>query len=288
MSDTPQRWMTERLHEGYLTAYRADKVYYEEGTGQWNLVIYENARFGRMMSLDGVTQVTERDEFIYHEMMAHVPILAHGKAKNVLIIGGGDGGMLHQVTRHKGIEKITMVEIDKGVVDFAKTHLGVICRNAFDDPRLDLVIADGSLFVKKPPLKYDVIIVDSTDPIGPGAVLFTQEFYRDVKGCLAEGGVVITQNGVPFMQADELRSTMEKFRKLFTVATCYLATVPTYVGGPMAMGFGTNDESLLSVPLETLEARFAVAGFATKYYTPEVHKAAFAHPVYVKEIVAGA
>lgn len=286
MSDTPQRWMTERLHEGYLTAYRADKVYYEEGTGQWNLVIYENARFGRMMSLDGVTQVTERDEFIYHEMMAHVPIFAHGNARNVLIIGGGDGGMVHQVSRHKGIEKITMVEIDGGVVDFAKTHLGVICRNAFDDPRLDLVIADGSLFVKNPPLKYDVIIVDSTDPIGPGAVLFTEEFYRDVKGCLAEGGVVVTQNGVPFMQADELRSTMEKFRKLFSVSTCYLSTIPTYVGGPMAMGFGTNDENLFKVSVETLEERFAAAGFATRYYTPEVHKAAFAHPVYVKEIVA--
>ncbi len=130
---------------------------------------------------------------------------------------------------------------------------------------------------------FDVIIVDSTDPIGPGEVLFREEFYRAAKDRLTPGGVIVTQNGVPFMQGDELKSTMEKFRRLFNVASCYLATIPTYVGGPMAMGWGTDDETLKEVPVEELARRYEAAGLVTRYYTPEVHKAAFALPRYVED-----
>jgi spermidine synthase len=281
------RWIVETLHEpqGFTTSYRADRVLYEEDTGRQHLVIFDNSLFGRMMTLDGATQVSERDEFVYHEMMTHVPVLAHGRARRVLIIGGGDGGILREVARHRTIEKITMVEIDPAVTDFARMHLPMISAGAFDDPRLDLVFADGAKFVEGEGERYDVIIVDSTDPVGPGAVLFEESFYAGAKARLAEGGVIVTQNGVPFLQAAELAGTMAKFRRLFRVAGCYLATIPTYVGGPMAMGWGTDDEGLSSVALEMLERRFAEAGFETRYYTPAVHKAAFALPRYVQDVV---
>ncbi|WP_421863086.1 polyamine aminopropyltransferase [Parvibaculum sp.] len=284
-ADVPQgRWVVETLYEkeGFTCAFRADKVLYEEETGQQHLVIFENDLFGRMMALDGITQVTERDEFIYHEMMTHVPILAHGRAKRVLIIGGGDGGILREVIRHPGIGHVTMVEIDPAVTDFCKKQLPQISAGAFDDPRLNLVFADGAKFVEESADSFDVIIVDSTDPIGPGEVLFREEFYRAAHARLTPGGVIVTQNGVPFMQGDELRGTMEKFRRLFKVASCYLATIPTYVGGPMAMGWGTDDETLKSVPVEELTRRYEAAGLVTRYYTPEVHKAAFALPRYVE------
>ncbi len=282
---TKGRWVIETLYEkeGFTCAFRADKVLYEEETGQQHLVIFENGLFGRMMALDGITQVTERDEFIYHEMMTHVPILAHGNAKRVLIVGGGDGGILREVVRHKTVEHVTMVEIDPAVTDFCKAQLPQISAGAFDDPRLDLVFADGAKFVEGEGEPYDVIIVDSTDPIGPGEVLFREEFYRAAKDRLTPGGVIVTQNGVPFMQGDELKSTMEKFRRLFKVASCYLATIPTYVGGPMAMGWGTDDETLKEVPVEELARRYEAAGLVTRYYTPEVHKAAFALPRYVED-----
>jgi len=284
------RWVTETLHEqeGLRTSYRADRVLFEERTEHQHLVIFDNPTFGRMMSLDGATQVTERDEFVYHEMMTHVPIFAHGNVKSLLIIGGGDGGILREAARHKEIEKITMVEIDPAVTDFSKAHLPMISAGAFDDPRLNLVFADGAKFVEGAGETYDVIIVDSTDPVGPGAVLFEESFYRNAKGRLTEGGIMVTQNGVPFLQPAELSSTIAKFHRLFRFSSCYLATIPTYVGGPMAMGIGTDDEFVKAVTLECLERRFATAKVATRYYTPEVHKAAFALPVYVQRIVDAA
>lgn len=285
-TDTP-RWIAETLHEevGLRTSYRADRVLFEEATGHQHLVIFENPTFGRMMALDGATQVSERDEFVYHEMMVHVPVFAHGQVRKLLIVGGGDGGILREAARHRGIEKITLVEIDPAVTDFAKAHLPSISAGAFDDPRLDLVFADGAEFVRNSPEKYDVVIVDSTDPVGPGAVLFEESFYRDAKACLAEGGVIVTQNGVPFLQPEELARTMAKFKRLFRSARCYLATIPTYVGGALAMGWGTDDERLDAVDAETLTKRFRAAGFSTRYYTPAVHKAAFALPAFIGEIV---
>ena len=279
------RWIDETLHAegGLTTSYRADKILYEENTGQQQLVIFDNPTFGRMMTLDGATQVSTRDEFIYHEMMTHVPVLAHGAVKSLLIIGGGDGGILREALRHKSIETITMVEIDAGVVEFSKLHLPMVSAGAFDDPRAELVIADGTKFVAETDKRFDVIIVDSTDPVGPGAVLFEESFYANAKRCLADGGVIVTQNGVPFLQPDELTSTIGKFRKLFGDASCYLATIPTYAGGPMAMGWGTDNAELRQMKAPVLAERFAAAAFSTRYYTPEVHAAGFALPRYVQD-----
>jgi len=278
-------WTVESLYDDRAQALRETAVLYDSETGHQRLRLFENPRYGRVLTLDGVVQVTEGDEFIYHEMMAHVPILAHGGAQRVLIIGGGDGGMAREVLRHATVEHVTMVEIDAGVVEFSKKYLPGISAGAFDDKRLNLVIADGAAFVREGTEQFDVVISDSTDPIGPGEVLFTDSFYGHVKRRLAPGGIFVTQNGVPFQQPDELRQTLRAFRTLYDDATCYLATVPTYAGGPMAFGWAT-DSAARHTGLATLERRFADAGIETRYYTPEVHKAAFALPGYVKALTA--
>ena len=276
-------WTVETLHDDFRQCLREDAILYDSETAHQRLRVIENATFGRVLTLDDVVQTTEGDEFIYHEMMAHVPLLAHGQARRVLIIGGGDGGMAREVLRHPSVEHVTMVEIDAGVVKFARQYLPSLSAGAFDDARLKLVIADGAAFVRESAESFDVIIADSTDPVGPGEVLFTDSFYGHVRRRLAEGGIFVTQNGVPFLQGDELKGTMRAFRSLFHDATCYLATIPTYAGGPMAFGWGT-DSVARQVELAVLETRFAAAGIAARYYTPEVHKAAFALPGYVKAL----
>ncbi|TCP40915.1 polyamine aminopropyltransferase [Rhodovulum marinum] len=277
-------WVRETLHRDYAQALRVEKMLYDSKTEHQRLKVFENGTFGRVLTLDDVVQTTEGDNFIYHEMMTHVPILAHGAAKRVLIIGGGDGGMAREVLRHKSVEHVTMVEIDAGVVDFSKRYLPMLSQGAFDDTRLTLVIDDGAAFMRATQDKFDVIIVDSTDPIGPGEVLFTDTFYGHAKRALTPSGILVTQNGVPFMQGDELTNTMRAFKALFADWRCYLATIPTYAGGPMAFGWGTDGDAG-AVSVEVLADRFAAAGIETAYYTPEVHKGAFALPGYVKRLM---
>lgn len=278
-------WAREILHPDYAQSLRVDRVLYDSETGHQRLRVFQNRRFGRVMTLDDVVQTTEGDEFIYHEMLSHVPILAHGAVRRVLIVGGGDGGMAREVLRHRGIEHVTMVEIDAGVVAFAREYLPSISAGAFDDPRLELVIADGAAYMREAEAQFDVIIVDSTDPIGPGEVLFTDSFYDHARRRLAPGGILVTQNGVPFLQADELRGTMRAFGALFADWTCYLATVPSYAGGPMAFGWA-SDGTARDVDLDTLRMRYVAAELSTRYYTPQVHKAAFALPGYVNDLLA--
>ncbi len=283
MSDQ-ENWVTERLHDHYAQALRIDEMLYDSETEHQRLKVFQNGTFGRVLTLDDVVQTTEGDNFIYHEMLTHVPILAHGAAKRILIIGGGDGGMARAALDHQSVEHVTMVEIDAGVVEFSKEYLPTLSRGAFDDPRLNLVIADGADFMRETEGGFDVIIVDSTDPIGPGEVLFTDHFYGHAKRALTPGGILVTQNGVPFLQGEELTGTMRAFQTLFADATCYLATIPTYAGGPMAFGWGTDSDAR-HVPVETLRERFAAAGITTNYYTPEVHKGAFALPPYVARLI---
>ncbi|MBY6161222.1 polyamine aminopropyltransferase [Mameliella alba] len=283
MTDHPE-WMREQLHRHYAQGFTVDKLLYDSETDHQRLRVFENGSFGRILTLDDVIQTTEGDNFIYHEMLTHVPILAHGAARRVCIVGGGDGGMAREVLKHSSVNHVTMVEIDAGVVEFSKEYLPMLSQGAFDDPRLELVIADGAEFIKTTQGGYDVIIVDSTDPIGPGEVLFTDTFYGHAKRALTPGGILVTQNGVPFMQGDELTNTMRAFKALFADASCYMASVPTYAGGPMAFGWGTDSEAR-QVSLPDLHARFAASRLAPDYYTPEVHKAAFALPGYVLKLM---
>lgn len=282
-------WFTEALyadpsHGGYAQTFHVSRELVRRKTDFQELVIFENPYHGRVLALDGIIQTTERDEFVYHEMLAHVPLFAHGSPKRVLIVGGGDGGILREVLRHP-VETATLVEIDGAVVDLCREHLPGLSAGAFDDPRTRLIIGDGIGFVAETAETFDLIIVDSTDPVGPGEGLFTEAFYGDCKKRLTAGGIVVTQNGVPHFQPEELARSGRRLRPHFADVSCYLAVVPTYVGGFMAMGWATDDVGLRKLTEAELAPRFARAGIATRYYSPAVHAAAFALPPFIAELL---
>jgi len=275
----------ELLHKGYAQSFEITNVLFHEKTEHQDLVIFETPTFGRVMALDDIVQVTTRDEYVYHEMMTHVPMLAKGDATDVLIIGGGDGGILREVLRHASVKTATMVELDRTVVDLSVKHLPEISAGAFDDARTDLIITDGVKFAAETNKRFDVIIVDSTDPIGPGEVLFTESFYADCHRCLKDGGVLVTQNGVPFFQGDEVTNTYRRMGNSFADNGFYTAVVPTYVGGFMTLGWGTDDAGLRDIDIDVLRTRFANLGIKTRYYTPDLHKAAFALPQFILDLM---
>jgi spermidine synthase len=286
-----KRWISETLFDelDFRMTYAVERVLYETQTEHQHLVLFEHKFFGKVLMLDGATQVTSRDEFIYHEMMTHVPIFAHGHAREVLIVGGGDCGIAEEVLKHKSVKRLTQVEIDASVVEFSKEHFPEFTRPVVSNPRFDLIIDDGMNYVAETQRRFDVIIVDSTDPQGPGKVLFSEKFYRACRRCLNKGGVMVTQNGVPILQSGELVSGIRKFRKLFADGYCYVAAIPTYVGGHMAMGWASDNAKLRAAPMAAIANRYARAGrFPTKYWTPEVHVAAFALPRFIAEQVARA
>jgi spermidine synthase len=277
-------WFDEALGVGLQLGLEVDQILFRETTEHQDLVIYQTAQWGRVMALDGIIQVCERDEFIYHEMLTHVPMLAHGAAREVCIIGGGDGGMLREALRHP-VDGVTMVEIDDSVVELSKTWLPGISAGAFDDPRADLVIADGARFMTETDRRFDVIIVDSTDPMGPGEVLFTSGFYGDCKACLNPGGVMTTQSGVVMIQGGELTTTVSRLGEHFADAHGYIAAVPTYSGGFMGFGWGTDNTALRQTSRDEIAARAAAINLTTRYYNADLHGGAFALPTYIAERV---
>jgi spermidine synthase len=276
----------ESLHADYGQRFSVDEVLYETRTAHQHLVIFRNKRMGRVLALDGAVQTTEADEFIYHEMLAHVPILAHGAVRKVLIVGVGDGGIVREVTRHKTIEEIVAVEIDQAVIDMCLEYLPNHSAGSLDDPRLKLIIADGLDYLRDTAEKFDVILSDSTDPIGPAASLFSSDFYRLSSQRLTERGILATQNGVPFLQPDELRQTAKNLAQSFPDRHFFHAAVPTYIGGSMSFGWGAMDPKARHVPVEILRQRFAASGLKTRYYNPEIHQASFALPQYMLDLMA--
>ena len=281
-----KRWIAETLFDdlGFRMTFQVDKVLYELQTEHQHLVLFEQPYFGKMLMLDGATQISKKDEFIHQEMMSHVPLFAHGNPRDVLIIGGGDCGIAEEVLKHKTVKSLTQVEIDPKVIEFAKEHFPEFTRPVFADKRFVSIIGDGAKYVAKTDRRFDVIIVDSTDPQGPGKILFGEKFYSGCRRCLKKGGVLVTQNGVPFFQKNELASTMSKFRRLFADAGCYIAAIPVYVGGHMAMGFASDNKRLRQQSVKTIAQRYRKAGrFKTMYWTPEVHAAAFALPRFIAD-----
>lgn len=276
----------ETFHAHFGQYLTVDNVVYRQKTAHQDLIIFDNAAFGRVMALDGVVQTTERDEFIYHEMMAHVPLLAHGQARKVLIIGGGDGGMLREVCRHRSVEQVTMVEIDAGVVDLCRRYLPNHSAGAYDDPRFRLQIADGVDFVNQTDEKFDVIISDCTDPIGPGESLFTSAFYQGCASALRPGGIFVAQNGVCFLQQDEAVDSHQKLRNYFSDVSFYQAAIPTYFGGIMTFAWASQDPTLRQPDLTTLQQRFEHADIVCRYYNPAIHAGSFALPQYLLNALA--
>ncbi len=267
---------------------RVERVLHQAKTDHQDLLLFENPLFGRVLALDGIVQTTERDEFFYHEMLVHVPVLAHGAVERALIVGGGDGGALEELLKHPGLRAATLVEIDRSVIDFSKAHLTAICGQAFDDPRLELVIADGLAWVaeqKGQREPFDLILIDSTDPVGPGEVLFTESFYADCAGLLAEGGLVVTQNAVPFTEPESLSKPTAALGRSFAATACYRVAVPSFFGGDMVFAMAARDAADLTTETATLEKRFAAAGIETRYYTPAVHQGAFAMPPYIQTLL---
>lgn len=274
-------WFEEILYPEYGQRFQIESVLFESKTEHQHLIIFKNAVFGRVMALDGIIQTTEKDEFIYHEMLAHVPILAHGEAKKVLIIGGGDGGMLREVLRHKTVEQAIMVEIDETVIDMCREYLPSHSAGAFDDPRTNVVIADAAKFVNETDQRFDIIISDSTDPVGPGEVLFTSAFYEGCQRILNPGGILVTQNGVAYMQMEEVKTTHQRLSPLFRDAGFYCAAVPTYIGGVMTFAWASDQTGYRKLTATELAQRFKRSGIQTRYYTPDIHVAAFALPQYI-------
>ncbi|MBK1661984.1 polyamine aminopropyltransferase [Paracraurococcus ruber] len=279
-------WVNETLYAAWGQRFRVVRELARVKSDFQDIMVFESGTHGRVMLLDGVVQITEADEFVYQEMLAHVPLLAHGAAKRVLIIGAGDGGVLRRVLQHRGVERAVMVEIDGEVIRLAKEHLPGIAGDAWTDPRAEVIVGDGIDYVKQAPAaSFDVVIVDSTDPIGVGEVLFTDAFYANCARLLTGRGLVVNQCGVPFMQADELRETSVRRGRAFPDVWAYVAAVPTYVGGFMTLGWAAKDATLRAVPVEEIRRRAEAAGIlgATRYWTPEIHLGAFQLPPYIAD-----
>jgi spermidine synthase len=285
----PKTWVTEHLFNsyGFQMSFQAERVLLKKVTQHQSILLFESKHFGRVLMIDGATQLTTADEFIYHEMMSHVPILAHGAARKVLIIGGGDCGIAKETLKFASIEQVLLVEIDSEVIELARNHLTELSRPAFSDPRFVVICEDGGSFLARTRELFDVIIVDSTDPQGPGSRLFSSSFYEACKRRLTPGGVLVTQQGVPFFQLSNLVNSLENLRGYFRDVSCYIAAVPTYVGGHMALGWSTDDTTLRHLTAATIASRYKEAGsFRTRYWTPEIHEGSFALPRYIAEQIA--
>ncbi len=281
---TTDSWLNETLYQDWGQRFRVQRELARVQSAFQDIVIFESYTHGRVMVLDGCIQITERDEFVYQEMLAHVPLLAHGAAQNVLIIGAGDGGVLRRVLQHRTVTRAVMVEIDGEVIRLAKEFLPDIAGDAWTDKRADVIVGDGIDYVRRAAdASFDVIIVDSTDPIGVGEVLFTVDFYANCARILTARGLVVNQCGVPFMQADELRETSERRAKFFPHVTAYVAAVPTYVGGFMTLGWAGKDKTITSLPAAEIAVRAEAAGIVgkTDYWTPDIHVGAFHLPPYI-------
>ncbi|HYM31245.1 MAG TPA: polyamine aminopropyltransferase [Candidatus Cybelea sp.] len=277
-------WFQETLYQHVRQTFEIERVLYEGRSDFQEVKVLQTVEVGRMLVLDGVVQTTERDEFVYHEMMVHVPLFAHGGAKRVLIIGGGDGGILEEVLKHP-VERAVMVEIDDKVIDVSKKWLPSICGKAFDDKRTHLIVGDGAKYVGETEERFDAVIVDSSDPIGPAEVLFASPFYTACKRCLTGDGIMVNQNGVPFFQPEETRNTYRNLKLIFPQNGFYVMPVPTYYGGFMALSWAAMRD-LARQPSGEIEQRVARAGLPLNYYNAAIHGAAFALPGYVRRLMA--
>lgn len=278
MSTEDDRWFTEAQTEGVRLGLRLGREILARRTPYQDLLLAETTELGKLLALDGRIMLTERDEAFYHEMLVHPALFGHRDPRRVLIIGGGDGGTLREVLRHREVEEAVLVEIDEEVVRRCEQFLKSVHRESFHDPRTKLVFGPGQDFVKEANFEYDVIIVDSSDPVGPNLPLFQEAFFRDCKKALREGGTFVCQSGSPFYYPEELEEVYRGLGRVFGYVGVYLGFVPTYPSGLWSFCIAGDGE----LPLEPLRE----PNFLTKYYTPDVHRAAFVLPKFVKELLS--
>lgn len=267
-------WFQEKLYEHHKRMLSIDTVLYHWRTLFQDVLIFENAVFGKVLVLDGIVQLTERDNHICREMIAHVPLMAHGSARDVLIIGGGDGGTLREVLKHP-VERATLVELDDELIDLSRRYLPMVSGGAFDDPRANTVAMNGTQYVAEAKDQFDVLIVDTTDSAGPDEPLFGSAFYQACRSRLRPGGLMVVQSGAPFFQPGQLKMVCDQLSGSFAGVRPYLAPVPTYAGGMLALVAAGESRDALCPPCEVLQQRFPPLRAQTRYYTPEVHQAAF-------------
>lgn len=277
-------WFREDYHKTWGQTFKVETVIVDKQTEYQHVQVFNTERFGKVLVLDGIVQCTEKDEFIYHEMITHVPIF-NCDAKSVLIIGGGDGGALEEVLKHKEIRQVTMVEIDEDVVNIAKTHLSSICKNAFDDPRVTIVFDDAAKWIHNTTQKFDVIIGDRPDPTGPATDLFTIDFYKDCRNLLTPTGIIVLQSGILFFGASgALENELMTLSQALKHTGFYLSAVPTYAGGHNVYCWAAN-WPIPHITEEVLSERIKASGITgLKYYDLNIHKAAFTLPPFAAEI----
>lgn len=277
-------WFHERgeLWKGQAMSLQVKKVLDHYRTDFQDLLVFESEHHGTVLVLDGVIQVTTRDEFSYQEMIAHIPLFAHPNPKKVLVIGGGDGGVLREVARHKGVEEIVECEIDEGVIIASKKHFPNLAKG-YDDPRVTVKIMDGAKFLEEHEDSFDVIITDSSDPIGPASVLFETPFYNAMHKSLREGGIVCTQGECMWLHLDLIKPLVDSIQETFTSVEYAYTTIPTYPSGQIGFILATKGRTTCKIPSERpLE-------FANElnYYTPEIHRAAFVLPAFCQRAIFG-
>ena len=282
--------MTELYHEitpeGFGIAIEKDKDLYSKKSPFQQIDIFHSRAFGNVMTLDGLMMTTERDEFFYHEMIVHIPMLTHPNPENVLVIGGGDGGTVREILKHPSVKRVDMVEIDGDVIEACKEFQPTISC-ALDDKRVNVLVQDAVEFIKDKENVYDVVLSDSTDPIGPGEGLFNVNFYNNVKKALRKGGIVVPQTESPFAQSENMQKTYQMLRKVFKNVAPYCGPMPTYPGGYWSWGFCSDD---VEIPLDSSkinEKRALEIQKTCKIYNRALHSAVFCVPNFVKELANG-
>lgn len=275
-------WFKERHTDNVEFSIKVIEQLYHGVSEFQQIDVFKSKEFGRFLTLDGYMMLTEKDEFIYHEMIVHVPMAANTNIKSVLLIGAGDGGAVRELCRYNSIEKIDMVEIDREVVEISKKYLPTTACS-FDDPRLHLYFEDGLRFIRTRQNEYDLIIVDSTDPFGPGEGLFTKEFYGNCYNALTEKGILVNQHESPFYDNDAMamQRAHRNIGRTFPICKVYQAHIPTYPSGHWLFGFASKGIDPCNADIDGWNE----LGIKTKYYNTELHRGCFALPTYVKDLL---
>ncbi|NLZ92781.1 MAG: polyamine aminopropyltransferase [Firmicutes bacterium] len=239
-----------------------------------DLAVLNTVEFGKMLVLDGMVMTTDKDEFVYHEMLAHIAMQAHPDPRHVLVVGGGDGGVIREVVKYQSLESATLVEIDGAVIEVSKKYFPQISCG-LSDPRVKILVADGIEHVKQAVGQYDVILIDSTEPVGPAVGLFSADFYRDVYRALKKDGIMVAQTESPFFNRDLIAEVNKNMRKIFPITKLYLASVPTYPSGLWSFTAGSKCYDPCNCHQKVVQ---------TKYYNFDLHQAAFVLPNFVREL----
>jgi len=270
-------WFTEHHNDCIGYSLKVKRTLNSEETKYQKLDVIESEFYGRVLVLDGILQTTEKDEFVYHEMIVHVPLFTHKNPKNVLIVGGGDGGAVKEILKHNTVERIVLAEIDERVVENSKKYLPSISYG-LNDKKVEVMIGDGIKYVNEHKNEFDVVIVDSTDPIGPAVGLFTEDFYRSVYDCLRDDGIIVAQTESPFIYGSLINKLSKMFKKIYPIVKPYICTIPTYPGHLWTFTMGSKKYDPEAVDVNNIPE------IETKYYTPELHKSSFVLPKFLKDI----